>query len=438
MSIKIALLIYGTVALITLISYIPKIRQFFYMNTRIEHKIAKEKRKLSLVIPARDESGVIGNLFKSILIQTYPKEFYDITVIVKDENDPTVEMAQKCGAEVLVVPEQKCKGDALDGYFKSLKEDKLEAYAAFVIVDADALLTPDYLEELNNALEYDCQIFLSRKFIKNFLGGRKQRSIYSKCSALTYAQIDDLANIYRTHKAIPMNMCGQGMMLRSDVVKLLGGWPYRTLTEDYELRMDCFLKGFTSMYYPYAVIYTEEPLYRKDDYARRVRWLTGFSQCDRKYKKEIKKKAKAYGAVTEGEREYFYSLIPLLTFIAITIAAMLAGVGLAVFYVLSKSKLWIDSLLLLILLPFGIAYLLLLIYAALCLIAMRDAFGKIPLLEKAATALFAPFYLLEYFPIFVKSRIKARGEQDWVPVGRICYGSLTEEDLIKTQSQPKQ
>lgn len=437
MSIKIALLIYGAVALITLISYIPKIRQFFYMNTRIEHRIAKEKRKLSLVIPARDESGVIGDLFKSISIQTYPKEFYDITVIVKDENDPTVAMAQKCGAEVLVVPEQKCKGDALDGYFRSLKEEGLEAYAAFVIVDADALLTSDYLEELNNALEHDCQIYLSRKFIKNFLGGRKQRSIYSKCSALTYAQLDDLANIYRTRKAIPVNMCGQGMMLRSDAVKLLGGWPYRTLTEDYELRMDCFLKGFTSMYYPYAVIYTEEPLYRKDDYARRVRWLTGFSQCDRKYKKEIKKKAKVYGAATEGEREYFYSLVPLIAFIVNTIVAMLAGVGLGIFYALSKSKLWIDSLLLLTALPFGIIYILLLIYSVMCIAAMRDAFGKIPLGEKIATALFAPFYLLEYFPIFIKSRIKARGEQAWVPVQRICYESLPEDDSKNAQSQPE-
>ena len=424
MSIYIALFIYLAVALISLILYIPKIKQFFYLNTRIEHKIAVDKRKLSLVIPARDESGVIEDLFKSISKQTYPKEFYDITVIVKDENDPTVKMAEGYGAGVLVVSEQKCKGDALDGYFKSLNADELEKYEAFVIVDADALLTPDYLEELNNALEYDCQIFLSRKFIKNFLGGRKQRSVFSKCSALTYAQIDDLANIYRTRKAIPVNMCGQGMMLRREVVKLLDGWPYRTLTEDYELRMDCFLKGFTSMYYPYAVLYTEEPLSRKDDYERRVRWLTGFSQCDRKYKKEIKRKAKAYGAVTEGEREYFYSLVPLIIFIVNTIIAMLAGVGIAVFYALSNSWLWIDSLLILTLLPFGVIYLLLLIYSAMCLWAMRDAFKGIPFPEKIATVLFAPFYLMEYFPIFIKSRKRARAEQAWLPVQRVSYESL--------------
>lgn len=419
MAIEISLIIYGALAVLSLIVYIPKIRQFFYMKTRIEHRIAKVKRKLSLIIPARDESGVIGDLFGSISKQTYPKEFYDITVIVKNADDPTVEIAQSFGAGVLVVPEQKCKGDALDGYFKSLTKGELESYAAFVIVDADALLTPDYLEEMNNALEYDYHIFLSRKFIKNFLGDRRQRPIHSKCSALSYAQVDDLANIYRTRKGIPMNMCGQGMMLRLDVVKILGGWPYRTLTEDYELRMDCFLKGFTSMYYPYAVIYTEEPVNRKDNYERRVRWLTGFSQCDRKYKKEIKRKAKAYGAVTEGEREYFYSLIPLIFFIVTTALTMLAGIGMAVFYAVSNSGLWINSLLLLTVMPLGVIYLLLLIYSVMCISAMSDAFKDIPLGEKIATVLFAPLYLLEYFPIFIKSRIKARTEQAWLPIQRI-------------------
>ena len=424
MSIEIAFYIYSAVALVSLVLYLPKIRQFLYMNTRIEHKIAKKRRKLSLIIPARNESGVIEDLFKSVSKQTYPKEFYDITVIVKEEDDPTVKMAKEYGMDVLVVTEQKCKGDALDGYFKSIKNEGLDGYDAFVIVDADAILTPDYLEELNNALEYDCQIFLSRKFIKNFLGGKKQRTVYTKCSALTYAQIDDLANIYRTKKAIPANMCGQGMMLRREVIKLLGGWPYRTLTEDYELRMDCFLKGLTSMYYPYAVLYTEEPLSRKDDYARRVRWLTGFSQCDRKYKKQIKRKAKAYGAVTEGEREYFYSLVPLIIFIVNTIVAMLAGAGIAVFYALSNSGLWLKSLLLLTLLPFGVIYVLLLFYTVLCLLAMRDAFKGIPLSEKIATALYSPFYLFEYFPIFIKSRKMAKSEQAWVPVGRVSYESL--------------
>lgn len=424
MSIKIALIIYGAVAVFSLILYVPKIRQFFYMNTRIERKVAVQKRKLSLIIPARDESVVVEDLFKSIQSQTYPKEFYDITVIVQDDKDPTVEIAKGYGAKVLAVPEQKCKGDALDGYFKSLSNEELEGYSAFVIADADALLTPDFLEEMNNALEYDCQIFLPRKFIKNFLGGRKQRSVYSNCSALTYAQMDDLSNVYRTKKSIPVNICGQGMMIRSDVVRLLGGWRYRTLTEDYELRMDCFLKGFTSMYYPYAVIYTEEPLTRRENYVRRVRWLTGFSQCDRKYKKEIRKKAKAYGAVTEGEREYFYSLIPLIMFIVNTIVAMLAGAGIAIFYALSGSNLWIESLLLLTVMPLAIMYLLLLIYSCLCIRAMRDSFGQIPLGEKMGTVLYAPFYLLEYFPIFIMSRKRAHAEQVWQPIKRLHYESL--------------
>lgn len=428
MAIKISLIIYTVLAVLAVVVYIPKLRQFLYMGKRPERKTAKDKRKISLIIPARNESGVINDLFASIKKQTYPREFFDVNVVVQSGDDPTVKLAQRLGAQVFIVGEQKCKGDALDGYFKALERQKFLSYDAFVIIDADAVLTPEYVSELNNALEYDCQIFLSRKFIKNFLGGKKQRTIYTKCSALTYAQLDDLANVYRTKKGIPMNMCGQGMMLRRDVVEELGGWPYRTLTEDYELRMDCFLKGYSSMYYPYAIIYTEEALGHKENFERRTRWVTGFSQCDLKYKKQIKQKAKEKGEMNEGEFEYFYSLVPLIIFIVITALAMGTGVGLAIWYGVKGSRLWIHSLILLTLMPFVIMYLLLQIYAILCVWAMRDAFAPVPLGEKISTVFFAPFYLLEYFPIFISGRVKSRSNQDWVPTERVRYDSLPEPD----------
>ena len=47
------------------------------------------------------------------------------------------------------------------------------------------------------------------------------------------------------------------------------------------------------MYWPYAVLYTEEALSHRDNYKRRLRWLTGYAQCDEKYKKQIKAQAKA-------------------------------------------------------------------------------------------------------------------------------------------------
>ncbi len=420
---NITVIIYSVIAAVLIVAYLPKIFQCFHFRYRVPRRTATSKRRIAVIVPARGESEVIGDLFASLAVQDYDGRRFDVNVIVNEANDPTVGIAKSYGARVFVVCNQKCKGDAIDGYFKQIKESEFNRYDAFVIVDADAVLSPNYITELNNALEYDCDIYLSRKRIKNFLGTRRDRTIFTDCSALTYAQLDDLSNIYRTKRNIPMNMCGQGMMIRRRTIAEIGGWPYRTLTEDYEMRMDCFLRGFTSMYYPYAIIYTEETLTHRADYVRRLRWLTGYSQCDARYKKKIKAQARARGKMTEGEFEYFYSLIPVASFIALSFITAFVGIGISVFTAFSGGN-WLYPVLLLIVLPMGLLYLFTFIYAMLCMIAMHDSFRRIPVSERGLALMFAPFYNWEYFPIFIHSRFKAKHGWDWKPTKHIRFKGI--------------
>ncbi len=423
------LIAYAALALIAGLLYIPKFIQLCHAFKKPAYLQATKKRKISLVIPARNESKIIGDLFASIEKQDYDGAYFDVNVIVKEANDPTVELAKKMGANVFVVPEQNCKGAALDGYFHALSDKQFNSYEAFVIIDADAIIKEDYLTELNNALEHDYQIYLSRKLIKNYLGERENRTVFSNCSALTYPMLDDLGNTYRTKKGIPLNMCGQGMMIRREVIKEIGGWPYRSLTEDYELRLDCILKGFTSMYYPYAVIYTEEVLKHKDSYNRRLRWVTGYSQCDRMYKKRVKEQVKTRGKMNAGEFEYLFSLYPIIIFIVSTVVATCAGIGLTIYYVVKQNSAWLYSAWLLILFPFCFMYLLLFSYNLLAMLAYWDAFGSITAKERIGTLLFAPFFTLEWFPIFLQSRVYARTSLQWEQTERIIYDKP--EDKIK-------
>lgn len=418
---NVTLIVYAALAFICLLVYIPKLKQIFYVKHKLLHKIAANKRRISVVIPALDESEIVGDLFASIAEQDYDKNYFGVNVIVNSVDDPTVEIAKSYGFKVFVVENQKCKGDALDGYFKAEDKQVFLSYDAFVIVDADAVLTRNYISELNNALEYDAQIFLSRKHIKNFYGERRDRTVFSNCSALTYAQLDDLGNVYRTDHNMPLNMCGQGMMVRRETIEVLGGWPYRTLTEDYEMRMDCYLKGFKSIYYPYAIICTEEPLKHKENFNRRLRWVTGYSQSDRIYKKKIRQQVKARGKATAGEREYFHALSPPIAFAVITVLTVLAGIGLSIYGGVTHSFGWLYPLLMLIVLPLGVMYFLLLIYAIMCIVAMRDAFESIPVGEKIAAVLYEPFYALEYIPIFIASKFKAHYGWDWKPTRHIRY-----------------
>lgn len=416
------LIVYGCLAAIAALFYIPKYIQFGHTFRPCRRRHASQKRKISLVVPARNESHVIEDLFSSIEKQTYDREYFDVTVIVAQSDDLTVKMAESRGYRWVVVPDQTCKGEALDGYFHSLTQEQTEGYAAFVIIDADAVLTPDYVEELNNALEYDCHIFTTRKNIKNYLGDRSARSVFCNCSALNYPVVDDCGNNYRRLKGVPSNLCGQGLMVRKEVIQRVGGWPYRTLTEDNELRLDSYLQGFTSMYYPYAVLYTEEVVRHRDEYARRLRWVTGYTQCDRKYKKEIRNKMKREGASFFARYDCFFSLVPVIFFIVVTLLTSLAGIALTIACALLGDPLWSFALLP-ALLPLAIMYLLELSYCALAMRAYRDVFAPLSFREKLGTLLFAPLFMFEYFPLYVHAQILMlfHREAGWKPTRRVSY-----------------
>ncbi|MBD5131065.1 MAG: glycosyltransferase family 2 protein [Clostridiales bacterium] len=420
------LIAYGVIVLIAALLYIPKYAQICGTLKRPSRKVATAKRKISLVIPARNESKAIVDLFDSILTQDYDKDYFDINVIVKDENDPTIEMAKKINANYFVVPEQKCKGDALDGYFKSLSPEQMKSYDAFVIIDADAVLTPNYVTELNNALEYDRQIFVTRKYIKNYLHGKKCRSLTCNCAALVYPVLDEVGNMYRARKKIPLNYCGQGLMLRREVIEQLDGWPYRSLTEDYELKMDSLLRDFTSLYYPYAIIYTEEVVKHRDSYERRLRWVTGYSQCDKRYMKDVKAKIKNEKGSAALKFDFLHYKFPVFLFLMITVLTVLTGVGLAVFYALLDSEqLWHNALIYLVGLPSVLLYLVLFVYGLILMLSYLDALTALSGWEKFLTLLVMPFFLLEFVPLYVQSRFRAKKPQkDWRQSNRIDYSKL--------------
>lgn len=413
------LILYGVLSGIAIVLYIPKLLQICYAFKNIPKKTATRKRKISVVIPARNEFSVIGALFDSIARQSYDKEYYDINVIVKEENDPTVQLARDFGANVIVVPEQTCKGAALDGYFKSLTQEELEGYEAFAIVDADAVLSDDYFSSLNDMLEYeDYDVFVTRKLVKNYLGGKNARSLACGASGLNYPMIDELGNNYRSRRGLACNLCGQGLIVRKKVIKEIGGWPFRTLTEDVELRMVCMLNDYKTMYYAHAVLYTEEALTLKAVNGRRVRWIQGLSQCDDLYKKRLAEKSKQ--KFNPAIFEYRFGLIPLISFIGITLLTMLGGLTLAIYYG-AHDGIWYNALLYLTLLPFGIMYFFALAFTALAMIVNRDNLKSLLFREKLALLLFTPLYMLQYFFIYIKAKFFTKVPTDWVQTERVDY-----------------
>ena len=88
----------------------------------------------------------------------------------------------------------------------------------------------------------------------------------------------------------------------------------------------------------------------------------------------------------------------------------------------------LDSIFYLIVVPFGVLYILLLLYNILAMWASKEAFAMLSKGEKARTLLFAPFHLLEYIPIYIVSffRLKKKARLTWEESERQSYRGAAE------------
>ena len=134
--------------------------QLFYVLVVLTRKApkqtAKENHRYAVLIAARNENAVIGDLIHSIRVQNYPQELIDIFVIADNCTDNTAAIAQEAGA--IVFPrfntEQIGKGYALDYGVTCIREHYSEnEYEAYFVFDADNVLDVNYFREMNKTFD---------------------------------------------------------------------------------------------------------------------------------------------------------------------------------------------------------------------------------------------------------------------------------------------
>ena len=71
------------------------------LKSKNKMKEETKKHKFAVIVPARNEEKVIGNLLKSLNNQEYPKDCYDIFVVVTTCTDRTKEIALENETQVI-------------------------------------------------------------------------------------------------------------------------------------------------------------------------------------------------------------------------------------------------------------------------------------------------------------------------------------------------
>lgn len=434
----IVLISFFVLIIISLLLYIPRLKYFsctFYEVPRLKNN---KNSRFAIIIPARNEFGTIQGLMKSLEHQTYDPKAYDVYIVVADKNDPTVQYVKTTYSNynILVDPDQHSKADALDFTFQHILKGT-QKYDAYIIIDADNILDKDYLLEMNNAFANKTDIIAPRKRIKNlFDKNKKSRSLFSNCSGLINALNDDLGNKYRDKNGIVDNICGQGMLVSDRIIQKFGGWKFETLAEDFELKAIAILNNYTTLYYPYAIIYGEEPTSLSQTLNRRTRWLTGAMQCFFKYTKRVKKVLHPKGQpINKSAFEYTYGIIPVVLISAFTFIGALCGIIGAIVFGAMHNPLWYWGLIVAGII-LGCVYIGLVLFTLLALKASKDSYQYLSRSQYLGVLLYHPIYLAGYMVAFVNGFF-LKNQKKWKPIKRIDY-QQNEELYVNTKDSNNQ
>jgi len=224
------------------------------------------------LIVARNEALVIGNLIDSLIKQNYPREFYDILVVPNNCTDNTAAVSREHGARVLDCTERiRSKGEALCFAVQNLPADLI--FDAYINFDADNVVHPDFLLQMNHAMCNGATVAQSYRDSKN-----PYDTYNSGCWAINYWLGGRLFNHPRSLLKLSSLLYGTGVMIRRSVIEKLGGWNTVTLADDFELNVQCILAGEKVSWVPDAITYDEQSLTFSQTWKQRKRWLIGFIQ----------------------------------------------------------------------------------------------------------------------------------------------------------------
>lgn len=249
---------------------------FVVLTRKPPQKTAAKDHRYAVVISARNESAVIGDLIHSIKVQNYPQELIDIFVIADNCTDNTADVAREAGAFVFPRFNEKLvgKGYALDYGFTCIRERYADkGYEAYFVFDADNVLDVNYFREMNKTFDSGAKASTSYRNSKNY-GSNWISAGYAVWFMREAKYLSQARLTLNTSCAIS----GTGFFIASDIIEKHGGWKWHLLTEDIQFSAQNILDGVRISYTPTAVLYDEQPVTFKDAWNQRFRWAKGFYQ----------------------------------------------------------------------------------------------------------------------------------------------------------------
>ena len=393
--------------------------QFLYIPValairRKKNPPAKKFHRYAVLISARNEEAVIGQLLDSIARQDYPADLVTTFVVADNCTDSTARVARDAGA---VVYERfnklrVGKGYALDFLLDQIKEQYgSEWFDGYFVFDADNLLQRDYISRMNEVFDQGCAIVTSYRNSKNY-GDNWISAGY----ALWFLRDAAFLNAPRAQLGISCVVAGTGFLFSGEIMRRCGGWPFHTLTEDTEFTVHNILRGEKIGYCGAAEIFDEQPTRLSQSWRQRLRWAKGYLQVLRKDGGRL-----AAGIFSKNGPSCFDMLMSILPAMVLTFCSVLFGSAATVLQlILGKNIL---PILVAFAASFAVPYLLLLLVG---IITTATQWRRIraTAFKKVLYTFTFPLFMLTYIPISIAAIFSPKVE--WKPIEHKVAVSISE------------
>ncbi|WP_181884506.1 glycosyltransferase family 2 protein [Neobacillus piezotolerans] len=231
------------------------------------------KKRFLLLVAAHNEESVIGQLVKNLKSLDYPKELYEVCVIADNCDDNTAKIARELGATVLehtyLPGEPKGKPYAIKYAVDTYGDRLVTDFDGVSFFDADNLVSPNFLKEMNNHLH------AGHRLIQCYLDSKNPNDNWVSLSyAASYFYMNRAWQLAKSHIGLGNAVGGTGFVVETKLFNEVG-WSARSLTEDLEFTMQCLLRGEKAHWCHFARVFDEKPQSFIASCVQRLRWARG-------------------------------------------------------------------------------------------------------------------------------------------------------------------
>jgi cellulose synthase/poly-beta-1,6-N-acetylglucosamine synthase-like glycosyltransferase len=236
------------------------------------------RRRFAVLVPAHNEEAVIGRLLTSLLALDYPAEMFDVCVVADNCEDETASIARRLGARVYERSsiDERAKGFALRWLLQQLEHEG-RSYDAFVVVDADSVLAPNFLLSMSARLDGGARAIQAYYSVLN-----AQQSAIAGLRYAALAAVHYLRPLGRSVFGLSCGLKGNGMCFDAGIIREFT-WRWFTLAEDVEFHLALVQRGIAVQFAPETWVKADMPVTLRQSASQNSRWEQGRLQLIRRH-----------------------------------------------------------------------------------------------------------------------------------------------------------